>query len=139
MTDVDPEVTVELASPDDCFFLDVWNKSCETSVLRMNEALARLVTLSTAMAGGSIALLKEDVCYGWWRIVAACLFFLALASAAVGAVPFSSSVRFNPNAVRMKYIIAARVKKRWVNLSLTWLVCGILAAIVGVIKAYSMK
>lgn len=129
--ELEPAASIELTSPDDCYFLDAWNRSFEASVARMNDALSRLVTLSTAMAGGAILLLKEDVCYGWWRVIAAGFFFLALASATVGAIPITSSVRFDPKSVRAKFADSAQVKKRWVVLSSCLLLAGLLAALIG--------
>lgn len=125
-------VTVAPATADDCFFLDAWNRSFEGSVARANEALNRVLTLSTAMTGGSLVLLKEDICYGWWKVAAAALFFAALAVAVLGSVPVAVAVEFDPTSVRAKLSHAAAVKRRWLWAASACLVAGSLAAVVGV-------
>jgi hypothetical protein len=126
-----PDVTVRLADADECFFLDAWNKSFEGTVARLTDSLNRLVTLGTAMAGGALVLLKEDVCYGWFRVVAAGLFFLALGCAVYGSVPVRVRMSFSPASVRQQLARAAVVKKRWVWASSLLLLAGLLAALAG--------
>lgn len=126
------DVVVEAATVDDCFFLDLWNRSFEGSVARMNDALNRLVTLSTAMAGGSLVLLKEDICYGLFRVVAAALFFMALAVSVVGAVPVAVRVEFDPRSVRTQLARSAAVKRRWVWGATACLLAGLLVVVIGV-------
>jgi hypothetical protein len=83
------------------------------------------------MAGGALVLLKEDICYGWWRVIAAGLFFLALGVAVAGAVPMSVTMAFDPRSVREEFGRTAVVKRQWVVASSSLLAAGLLAAIVG--------
>jgi hypothetical protein len=133
LIDNPPDATVRLADADECFFLDAWNKSFEGIVARLTDSLNRLITLGTAMAGGALVLLKEDVCYGWFRVAAAGLFFLALACAVYGAVPVRVRMSFSPESVRQQLARAAAIKKRWVWASSTLLLAGLLAALIGAI------
>lgn len=131
------DVTVETATADDCFFLDVWNRSFEGTVTRLNDALNRLMTLSTAMVGGSLVLLKEDICYGWFRVLVTFLFFLALTFAVVGSVPVAVGMDFDPESVRRKLSHSAAVKRKWVWSVSACIIAGAFIAVLGVVaRAY---
>ena len=110
-----------LVDPDEEYFLDLFLKSYERAVNRTNDALNRLVTLGTAMTGGALVLLKEDVCYGWWRVTAASLFFLALGTAIYGSVPAAIEMQFSGESVKTAFQKAAANKKRWIWTSSTFL------------------
>lgn len=120
-------------TPYEDFFLDLGLKGYEASIVRMNESLNRLLTLSTAMAGGSIALLRQDICFGWWRIIAVSMFFLALAVSAFGSIPTKNDNMPTPLSIRDEYVRAARVKSGWIWMATILLVLGLLSATVGVI------
>jgi hypothetical protein len=120
-----------LASPEDVFYLTIADDAIKQGIPRLNDTLGRLLTLSTALSGGAIALLKEDVCYGWWRVVAAVLFFLALACSTIGIIPFSSRVAHIPVEIKDEIERIRRIKSIWVCGAASLIASGLLAAIIG--------
>ena len=56
------------------FFLKMDEDAIRQVVPRLNDALARMLTLTTALAGGTLALLKDDVCTGWGGSLPPCVF-----------------------------------------------------------------
>lgn len=75
-------------TPEHELLLALADDGVKLAVPRLNDALARLVTLSTAMAGGAVGFLKDDVCTTWGRVAAAAFFFLALVAAVGGSIPY---------------------------------------------------
>lgn len=115
------------------FYYEARYRQVELSLTRMNDSLNRLVTLGTAMCGGALVLLKEDICPVWWRVATAALFFLALATGVLGSVPVAVSGSDDPAAVRDGMVYAASVKKRYVWAASGLLMAGLLTAIVGAV------
>jgi hypothetical protein len=118
-------------SKDDVFFGDLARRQIELSLNRVNDALNRLITLATALSGGALVGLKDDVCTGWGRVLAATLFFIALSLAVCGSVPLEDRIGQGPDAVRRSITEAASKKKRWVRLSTGFLISGLAMAVVG--------
>lgn len=76
-----------LATAEETFYVTLQDDEIRASVPRLNEAISKMLTLATALAGGSLVFLKEDVCVPWARVAAAALFFVALGVAAFGLIP----------------------------------------------------
>lgn len=120
---------------DEKLWFDVRREAVRQSVPRLNEAIGRLLTLATALAGGVLAFLKDDVCPAWYRVAAGGCFFVALAVAAWGAMPTPGSASFGPTVgpdlIRSNQAKAMEAKVWFVRASLTAIVCGLLVALVG--------
>jgi hypothetical protein len=128
-----PPLADGLASPEDVFYLTIADDTIKQGIPRLNDTLGRLLTLSTALSGGAVALLKEDLCYGWWRVIAAVMFFLALGCSSIGVIPFSSRVPHIPVAIKDEIERIRRIKSRWVCSAASLIAAGLLAAILGAI------
>lgn len=137
MTDDDPlgedETAVARAlTPDEAYLFELVRKLPETSLARANEALARVLTLCTALAGGSVVLLKEDVCYGWWKVAAAAGFFAALMTAIRGTIPVTGTMGRTPEAIKAAYLDSAKTKWRHIRAAAGLLLAGLFCAVAGV-------
>lgn len=120
-----------LTTDEEKYFTELWLKGFELSLARANDALSRAITLGTALAGGSLVLLKEDICYGWWKIAAAALFLVALAVAIYGSTPMLSAAPLDHSITQRAYT-GATIRKAWyAKQSMRLLILGLLVAIVG--------
>lgn len=113
------------------FFLKLDEEGIRQLVPRLNDALTRMLTLTTALAGGTLALLKDDVCTGWGRVAAALCFFAALLAAAYGTIPYQRAYRRDPAEVVAALDAARRHKRRLLFAALGASAAGLLVAIAG--------
>lgn len=120
-----------LETAEEKFFAELWYKGFELALGRANDALSRAINLGTAMAGGSLVLLKEDICYGWWRVIAASLFLTGLAVAVYGSSPLLSAAPMNSEVTRAAYSRATVHKAWYAKQALRLIVLGLLAAVIG--------
>ena len=121
-------------TPDENLWLDMRAEAVKATPGRVSDALARLLTLSTAMAGGAIGVMKDDVSVPWGRAGAAAMFFAALVAAAVGSLPRTAVLPAFPAAdIRAAVHRAVGFKDRCATVSVIFLSLGVLAAIVGVV------
>lgn len=98
---------------------------------RLSESLSRLVTLSTAMTGGALAALKDDVCTGWGRVGAAAFFFLALAAAVAGSLPRLSRAEWDLDSMAAEVRTVIH-RKEWIaRICCLLLALGSLVALIG--------
>lgn len=122
---------------DERMWFDLRRDAAKQSVPRLNDALARLLTLTTALAGGVLAFLKDEVCPAWWRVASAACLFVALVAAAWGSVPTSGSIAFGPavgpNAIAAHQAGVMRRKGRFIRIALGATAAGLLVALVGTI------
>jgi hypothetical protein len=119
----DEIVTGRPATAEEEMTVAVADEAAKQAVPRLNEALNRLVTLSTAMTGGALAALKNDICTGWGRVGSATFFFLALAAAVVGSLPHVSRIEWEIRAL-VADVESAIWRKKWGS----WICCVFLAA-----------
>jgi hypothetical protein len=124
-------VESRLTTQEEQFFLDSWCRGLESSLARVNEALGKMVTLATAMAGGSVLFLKDDACTGWGRFTATILFVVAVVIGAYGSIPRSRPVEYQPEAVKASLIESAAFKRKWLLASFWILIAGFAFAVVG--------
>jgi hypothetical protein len=120
-------------TPDENLWLDIRADGIKQTPARVSESLVRLVTLATALAGGAIGVLKDDVSTSWGRFGAAAFFFAALLAAAIGSLPRSAALPdFPVEAVRGSIQGALRFKERCAKWSLSLLAAGMLFALLGI-------
>lgn len=109
-----------------------WDDGYRQTIPRMNDVLGRLLTLSTALAGGSMVLLGKDVCEPWLRAAATLLFAAALVTSTIGVIPVSVNYGTDCIDTMRDEIRRATINKTWrVWLSVILIVAGILAATIG--------
>jgi hypothetical protein len=102
----------------------------------LQDGLRQLVTLTTALLGGSAALLGQAALPRWCKTLGAVCLLLALASSLVGSLPYRT--RFdprNPDGVRAARLRGVRYKTwlLWTSatalfLALVWFVIGAVLA-----------
>lgn len=119
-------------TPDEELWFAVRDDAIRNGVTRLNDATARLLTLATALAGGSIIWLK-DVCPDWSRLGAAFLFIAALGVAVVGTVPFAASGPATPDAIADRVERAGRWKGRILWSSCLLILGGFMVAFLGAV------
>jgi len=115
------------------YLIDLNHRSVELSLARVSDSLARCITLGTALAGGSLVLLKEDSCYGWWKVASASLCLMGLIVAIIGASPHTIRTDARAMATLDVYLTAIAHKQWYATRSMWFLVAGLAAAIIGAI------
>lgn len=121
-------------TPDERLWLDVRAESVKATPARVSDALGRLLTLATAMAGGAIGVMKDDVSTGWGRAAATAMFFVAVVAAAVGSLPRTAVMPTFPAAdIRDAVRRAVGFKERCAAVAVVFLTLGVLAAVAGVV------
>jgi hypothetical protein len=114
-------------------FISLGEEQIKRAVPFLNEVLRQLVTLSTALMGGSIAFLKADTpIHPTAKTSAAVLFLLALLAALFGVLPYRSTIRpLFPNDIKRSVQAAMVWKDRLVWLSSGFLVVGLVVVLFG--------
>lgn len=128
-----PGVEVRLATPEEEFYLALADEAYKQSVPRLNEAIARLITLGSALAGGALVFLKDEVCTPWCRVGAAFAFFGALAAAAWGSLPVTASVKYRVADIKRGVEEAADTKESWARAATGLILVGLFVAIIGAV------
>lgn len=127
-------------TPDENLWLDIRAEGIKQTPGRVADSLVRLVTLATALAGGAVGVLKDDVSTEWGRFGAATFFFAALLAAAIGSLPRAATVPDFPiEAVRDAIRKPLLFKERCAQASLALLACGMVFALLGVGTHVSAK
>lgn len=122
----------ELADPEEVFLLDWGREMQKGTIPRLDEALQRVITLDTALLGGSLYVVSADVMPSSLRAAAMLAFLVSLAAAFRGSLPLAGQMRLNdPNSVREFKEKVAVHRHRWLQRA-CWLMWGGLAlAILG--------
>lgn len=119
-------------TPDESLWLDVRADAIKQTPARVADALNRLVVLATALSGGAVAGLKNDVCDPWGRVAAAALFLGALLAAVVGSVPRDAVLPTFPAAdIRTAVRRVVAFKEACARVALVLIAAGMVAAVVG--------
>lgn len=116
---------------EDQLHFEIADEAVKLGPQRLTDALTRMMTLSTAMVGGSLGLLKDDVCQPVCRVIGAGLFFGALFFAAYGAIPFGSRCERELGALKAEFERVLSWKRRWLHVSCGCLLAGSLAIVIG--------
>jgi hypothetical protein len=119
-------------TPDEKLWLDMRDEAIKQTPSKVSETITRLITLTTALAGGAIGVLKDDVCTGWGRVLAATFFFAALVAAVIGAHPRTAPLPMFPvDDIKVAIRKALGFKERCAQVAVVLLIVGILFAILG--------
>jgi hypothetical protein len=136
MNDATPEEVVEALNcrpltSQESYYLEWADESPKRNLTLLNDLLARLVTLSTTLAGGSAAFLSEAVVSPVFRFLAVVLFVASLLAALVGIYPRQEFVDYNPGAVKASKDRAFTRKKQWFTLAAALLGGGLAVVLLG--------
>ena len=93
------------------------------------------MTLATALVGGSLVLLKDAKPYGLWMAGAALLFLVSLIASVIGSRPYRRLTPYHPQEVRQSIRDAVRVKANAADISVVFMVLGLILAIIGAIAS----
>lgn len=129
-------VSQRVPTPDENMWYAVREGNIKLGVPRLNDALSRLLTLSTALTGGAILWLKE-VCPEWSRLPAIAMFIAALGVAVWATIPYATSGSDDPKEIAERHATGCARKREqlWMIGGLIWV--GFLFAFVGaVVKAF---
>lgn len=124
-------------TPRESFFLEWGQETLKMSIYRADEMLARIVSLSIALAGGGLVTLDKSPIPETFVPWIVFLLLLAASSAIVGVTPrrytFDAN---NPAEIETHKQIVLKWKSRWLSLSSVLLVFSLCLGLVGV--TYSM-
>lgn len=119
---------------DDIFYISWGRESLKNNLVFANEVLRQLVTLNSALLGGSIAFLDETiiaVSFKVWVIVA---FFLSLIMSFVGMMPYEGSVDLRiPKQIKQHKEDALKSKRCYLWIAGILLGIGFGIALAGII------
>jgi hypothetical protein len=108
-----------------------WGRdSVKLNLALVRDLLGRMLTLASALAGGSAALLKDAVATGF-QIGAFLAFLLALIFALFGILPMRENVENNPVAIKASKVNMLEWKHMWLWLSALSLGAGFVVIVVG--------
>ncbi len=128
------DVEARPADPGDRFLIEWAEESVKRNLPFANDVLRLLVTLTTSLLAGSVALLKDRV-PNWSFASVALFFFLALAGALSGVMPYEGMdlVLSDPDQIYEHKRAALRWKLRRLRWSRAFLLAGFAAAVGGLL------
>jgi hypothetical protein len=124
-------------------FYMLWGlESLKNNISILNKILRQLVTLDTALLGGSIAFLNDDIINYSFKIWVVFLFFLSLIIAFIGNLPYESRVDLRkPQRIKEHKEKTFKHKRRYLWGSAIVLALGLGIAFAGMValkyQAYS--
>lgn len=99
---------------------------------RMNDYLVRLLTLSSTLAGGSLALLNEQLCHPYGRVAAGLFFAAAVVTTVLGLRPREVATRLGVlDDIRNAIDTTVKRKESYQTVAHWLLVAGLAAAVLG--------
>jgi hypothetical protein len=124
-----------IPSEQDLFLIGLGDELVRRNLPYLNDVLRQLVTLSTALAGGSIALFKNDnLTAPGYRFTAIVFFLLALASAMYGMLPRAGVItRRAPNVIRSGLDNALNAKRTLCSACACFIVGGLVILLIGLL------
>jgi hypothetical protein len=117
-------------SPDEEYWMAVGQEGHKHSLTRLNDAIGRLLTLTTALTGGAVLWLKE-VCPDWARFPAIGLFVAALGLAVWAAIPHGRERGARPADILASHHRALSLKALQLHLIGLCLWLGFVVASIG--------
>jgi hypothetical protein len=119
-------------SDEEEFYLTWGQELPKNSLTLLNDVLKQLVTLNTALLGGSVVFLNGAVMDAWFRNVVIIMFFLSLCTSFVGILPYiRKTILDNPDTVKL-VIRSAFTWKLWlIRIAAAFLALGFIVALVG--------
>ncbi len=128
------DVKGKCASAWDQFFLNWGQETLKGSVPAINDALGKMLTLTSALIGGGFVALKGDIIPFNWGVAAVSCLMASLIAALIGLMPVSRRVMLNNPASIRDAEESAGDRKQWCLMaSFVLLVAGFALAFCGVI------
>ena len=88
-------------SDEELFYTQWARETSKTNINLANDVLKQLLTLSTALLGGSVLFLAENMMHGFLRFLAIFSFFAALIVSFLGVLPYEAHLDIkNVTAIR---------------------------------------
>lgn len=136
----DDVIEAQYADPVDVFYLEWGRETLKQVIPRLTDSLQRVITLATALLGGSMFFASSDVVPSHFRAAAMILFLASLSMALYGILPYSAPVGLNdPRSVQDFKATVAEFRQRWLWHSVAALWLGLTAGVLGaVIKAMNI-
>ena len=133
MTDFDDTEIIEGVYPtaEDAVTFLIADDAKKQAVPRLNDAIGKMVTLSTALAGGTLLFLKDDVCTTWGRLFAGLFFVLALCSSAFGSIPYTARGPHDRDSLNLEFESVCRWKRQAIWTCYGFIILGFFLALVG--------
>jgi hypothetical protein len=129
-------LSVEVSKPDPEaeFFADWGLETFKRNLTFVNETLRSVMTLSSALAGGSVVFGVQSGLSPSARVIAGFLFFAALIVSLVGVLPYHGQVDLRvPADIRQHKETALRLKLCCVWVAAFLIVLGLFAALIGLL------
>jgi hypothetical protein len=126
------EYEVLPASAEDVRYIEWGWETHKQAIPNLVAALQRVLTIDAGLIGGSIALLKDDVVSGPWRVAVIILLLASLLSTIAGLYPFRSKWRGLDDVKRFKKRNEL-FKSACLLVSHAFLFAGLVTAAIGVI------
>jgi hypothetical protein len=119
----------------DTFYVEWARESLKRNLPFVNEVLRGLVTLDTALLGGSVLWLGPQIVPAWFRLAVVLCFLLSLAAAFWGMLPYTgTAVDLRcPDLIHKHKTEALRTKQFWVWVAAWCLIAGFAVALVGLL------
>ena len=119
-------------SDEEDFYLTWGQELPKTNLALLNDVLKQLVTLNTALLGGSVVFLSRTVMGAEFRNAVISMFLLSLCTAFVGILPYIRRIILrDPNHVKQVIQSAFTWKLHLVRIAAAFLVLGFIVALVG--------
>jgi hypothetical protein len=122
---------------EDRFYCAMGDEIIKRNLTFTNEVLRQLVTLSTALVGGSMVFLKDgqdSLINAAFKIPAILFFLFALATAFIGMLPHSSTIWRNaPLDIRKDFERAVAWKSAMTWVAAGFLMAGLLTVLLGIL------
>ena len=129
----DEIIKVAKATEEDMFYVALGDEQIKRQIPFLNEVLGRLLTLSTALMGGSIIFLKDSFLAEQFKIPSLIFFLFSLISALVGVIPYQHKIaRRHLTIIKQGTNRAAKWKVRSIWISAVFLILGLIGLLIGV-------
>ncbi len=115
------------------FYIQWGKETLKTNIENANIVLRQLITLNTALLGGSVAFLSQGEISKSWHGASMAFFFIGLIFAFLGSAPYESKVQLNmPNEIKQHKEKALKSKRCSLWESAIFTGTGLLIAAIGI-------
>ncbi|MGH7802415.1 MAG: hypothetical protein ACREOW_17610 [Thermodesulfobacteriota bacterium] len=116
------------------FYVAWGRESLKNNLILVNEVLRQLLTLSSALLGGSIIFIDEKIMDSHAKVVIIFLFLLSLVVSFLGMLPFEGSIDpRNPLLIKQHKEAALKWKRFFLWTASVLLISGFVLALIGII------
>jgi len=128
------EIIDEPATEEETFYADMGNAMVRDALPFMNQVLRQLVTLCTALLGGTLVFFKEDLVRPGVKVAAAFIFLAGLSFAFLGMLPIRERIhRGFPQQVQETVEKAIAAKSWKLRVSAVAVFVGLAVLLLGIV------